>query len=435
MGPKPAAVALAALLATAAPAPALVGDTRGPIGVDGSLRTIAAAIRSPRIAGLPAAGRWDALSQTLLRLTALGQPAPWLSYEIHGVQSIDYSSSDAGPGVLPIGLVPGDLRYRPLDATWTSHGGQDPGATFFLDRFNVKLALPHADVTLGRQAITWGKTYFWNPLDVFLAFDPRQFDQEYKPGVDAARVVVPFGPFSGIDVVGAPGRTVLATGRFADTGDDVGASWFGTAVAGRLYTTWHGFDFSLQGGKVYGGTQVGGGLVGEIGPLEVRAEVGWLLAQHGPRIAPRLPGLDVPLVEDGTTAVVGIGHRFASSLTLEAEYFRNGAGDSDALEASLVRFATGGALDLSENLVAAAVTYDILPILIASLGTIVSVDDGSLQIQPRLTWSAADEVEVLAGAIVSRGARPAVGPPLGLALRSEFGAFPDVYYVEVKWYF
>jgi hypothetical protein len=423
--------ALGGLLTLSAPAAALVGDTRGPLGVDGSLRTIAAGIRRPDVEGLDEPDRWDAVSQTLLRLTALGRPTPSLSYELHAVQSVDYSSSETGPQVVPIGLVPGDLRYRALDATWTWHGGSDPGATFFLDRYNLKLALPRADVTIGRQAITWGKTYFWNPLDVFLAFDPRQFDQEYKPGVDAVRAVVPLGALSGIDVAGAAGRTILATGQFADAEEDVAATWFGTALVARLYSTVRGFDVSLQGGKVYGGTQVGGGLVGEVGPLEVRTEVGQLFAQDGPRIGL----LDVPLVEDATSAVVGLGHRFPSTLTLEAEYFHNGAGDDDALLASLVRFSTGGTLDLSENLLGGAVSYDLLPILIGSLGTIVSLDDGSVQLQPRLTWSAADEVEVLAGAIVSRGARPATGGPFGVDLRSEFGTFPDVCYVEVKWYF
>jgi hypothetical protein len=33
---------------------------------------------------------------------------------------------------------------------------------------------------------------------------------------------------------------------------------------------------------------------------------------------------------------------------------------------------------------------------------------------------------VLGGAIVSRGARPVAGGPLGVDLRSEFGTFPDV---------
>lgn len=428
-------LAAAALLVAASPALALYGDVNGPLGVDGSLRSILTVSRPPGVLA-DLTDPWVVTSQTLLRLTALGQPRPWLAYEFHGVQSVDASSGPVGGAFqLPIGLTPGDLRYRPIDATLDWASSTHAAATLFADRFNVRLTLPGVDVTLGRQAITWGKTWFWNPADVFLAFDPRQFDQDYKPGVDAVRVQVPLGRFAGFEVVGAPGRTILDTGVFVDPGRDVAASWFGSAVVARVFGTLRGFDWSLQGGKIYGGTQVGGGLVGELGPLELRSEVVQLFAQPGPRVFPARLGENVPLVPDATSAVVGIGHRFPSSLTLEAEYFRNGAGDSDDLSVALVRFATGGALDLSENLVGASVSYELLPILLGQLIGIVSCDDGSVQVQPRLTWSAADEIEVLAGAIVSRGARPALGGPLGIAPRSEFGTFPDVYYVEAKWYF
>jgi len=428
-----AVIVLVAGLGHATPALALFGDTRGLGGIDGSLRTIGAGVRNPGVTALIDA-RWDQISQTLLRLTAIGEPKPWLAYEFHGVQSVNYSSAETGPAVAQLSLVPGDLRYRAFDATWNWHAGTTPGASFFIDRANVRVSLPHADVTVGRQAITWGKTYFWNPLDVFLAFDPRQFDQDYKPGIDAVRVQIPFGPFAGFEMVGAMGRTIEATGQFENPGDDVDATWFGTAVVARAFTTLRGFDLSLQGGKIYGGNQIGFSVAGEVGPLEVRGEAGQLFAQSG---GPRIPlfGPDVALVEDATVAVVGVGHRFESSLTLEAEYFRNGFGDPDQLEESLVRFATGGALDLSENLFAAAVSYDILPILLGTIGTIVSIDDGSLQVQPRLVWSASDEIEVLGGAIVSQGEQPALGGPLGIRLRSEFGSFADVYYAEVKWYF
>ncbi len=140
-------------------------------------------------------------------------------------------------------------------------------------------------------------------------------------------------------------------------------------------------------------------------------------------------------MEDSRSAVVGIGRRFESSLVLEAEYFENGAGDSDAREASLLRFASGGLLDLSERLVGVAASYDVLPIVVARLGAIVALDDPSVQVQPLVTWSAADEVDVLGGAIVGRGDRPARDPPGIPRLRSEFGTFPDVYFVEVRWYF
>jgi hypothetical protein len=195
-----------------------------------------------------------------------------------------------------------------------------------------------------------------------------------------------------------------------------------------------GWDLSLQGGKVYGGHQVGGGAVGELGPLEVRLEAVRHVADGSP---PLLPGLFPPserLVEDSTAVVVGSGHRFPSSLTLEGEYFWNGAGDTENLEASLLRFTSGGLLDLAEHLAGFLVSYEVLPIVTAQLGWLVALDDPSLQVQPRVTWSAADEVEVLAGAIVNRGDRPRL-TPRGLELGSAYGTFPDVYYVEVKFYF
>jgi hypothetical protein len=429
-----AAAAIAfALVIRAAPACALVGTTDGAGGLDGSLRTIAAAIDNydePLLFPDPV----DALSQTLLRLTAAGRPRPWLAYELHGVQTIDYASTRPVPGATPFGLVPGDVRYRALDATMTWHERSDHRATLFLDRANVRLRLPGADVTAGRQAITFSKAYFWNPLDVFLAFDPRQFDRDYKPGVDALRLDVPLGAFAGLNVVGAAGRT-LDTFRMATDDDTLAATWFGSAVMGRVFGTFGGWDLSLQGGKVYGGYHAGGGTVGEAGPLEVRLEAAHFLALASPPLLQGVLPASERLVEDGTTVVLGLGHRFPNTLTLEGEYFRNGLGDANNLEASLLRFGNGQTLDIGENLLGLVAGYDILPILVGYLGWIVSLDDGSFQFQPRFTWAAADEIEVLAGAIVSAGERPDVQPPATLRLRSEFGTFPDVYYAEVKLYF
>jgi hypothetical protein len=229
-------------------------------------------------------------------------------------------------------------------------------------------------------------------------------------------------------VIGAAGRADDVEG--ARTLD---ASWTGSAVLGRAFGTVRGWDVALQGGKVFGGYHVGAGAVGEIGPLETRVELARQIADADLPLIPGLPTGD-RLVEDGTTAVVGVGHRFESTLTLEAEWFANGLGDTAHLDAALVRFGRGATLGLSDHLVGLVAAYDILPVLVGQLGGLVAPADPSVQVLPRLTWSAADEVEVLAGAIVNFGRRPTLAAD-GLQVRSEFGAFPDVYYVEVKLYF
>lgn len=454
MGASRTLALVVAIATLPVPTRALVGDSDGPIGIDGSLRSVGAVVDAYDFEPFFDGADTNELSQTLLRLVVGGRPTPRLRYEVHAVQSVDYSSAAGGGAALPfLDLAPGDVRYRALDLRLDWHREDDHAAALFLDRVNVAVAFPWADVTVGRQAITLGKTFLWNPLDVFLAFDPRVFDQDYKPGVDAVRVQIPLGAFAGIDLIGAAGRTVtLATTLFGEE-NDVDASWTGSALLARGFWTVAGWDLAVQGGKVFAGEHAGAGVSGELFGIEVRGEAALHLGDgspplipalsiadvrrlaRGPLLVPRGIAEDPQLVEDSVTAVVGIGRRFENTLVLEAEYFHNGAGDVDDLEASLLRLSTGGLLAMSEHLIGAVAAYDLLPILIGEVLGIVSLDDGSLQVQPRLRWSAADEIEVLAGAILNAGARPTTDA-LGLVrLRSEFGTFPQVYYAEVKWYF
>jgi hypothetical protein len=326
-----------------------------------------------------------------------------------------------------------DTRYRALDAKWDWHEDDNSSAVLWFDRFNLKEALPSIDVTVGRQAITFGKAYFWNPLDVFLPFDPLQFDRDYKAGVDALRVDVPWGRFTGINLVAAAGRQLDAFGGFVDNGSFLAASWYGSALLANVFTTFKGWDLALQGGKIYGGYQLGGGLVGEIGPVETRFEAAYLWAQDGSEPLPDRHQGD--LVEDNFTAVVGVGHRFENTLTLELEYFYNGAGDPDDLNASFARFTTGNILQMSRHLTGFLVSYEFLPILLGQLIWLQSWDDPSSSIQPIISWSATDNIDLLVGANINLGERPTLTPAFTPKIQSEFGTFPDLYFMQFKWYF
>jgi len=301
----------------------------------------------------------------------------------------------------------------------------------WLDRFNVKVAVPRADITVGRQAISFGKTYFWNPLDVFLPFDPNQFDRDYKGGVDALRLDLPLGNVAGVNLVGALGREITAERTFADGGDTWHSSWYGSALLARVFTNLHGWDLSAQGGKIYGGGQIGAGVVGEIGPLETRAEAAYFWAQHSAPLPAPLYG---HLVADNAQAVAGVGHRFDSSLTLQVEHFYNGAGDPNNLPLALLRLETGAALDLGREISGVLVSYELLPILLAKVTTLYSWSDDSVEVQPTLSLSTSDNSEWLLGVNLNRGDRPVAAVPLP-QLQSEFGSYPDFFFTEFKLYF
>jgi hypothetical protein len=302
----------------------------------------------------------------------------------------------------------------------------------FLDRFNLEWSLGEIDLTVGRQAVTFGKTFFWKPLDVYLPFDPNQFDRDYKPGVDAARLDAYLGPFSGLTLLAVAGRDIDPDGEYRDEGPVIRASWFGSSLLTRAFTSLAGWDLAVQGGKVYAGYQLGLGLVGEVGHVQLRAEAAQFLAQEG---APLPPPLDGDLHQDHLTAVLGCGRRFENTLDLQIEYLFNGAGEPrQDLDAALVRLSRQASLQMGRHLAGLTVSYELSPLTVGRLSIIQSLTDGSTQIQPTLDISLSDNTQLILGATLNRGERPS-GNALAPQIESEFGAYPNLYFLELKSYF
>lgn len=424
---KVAILTLISIVAVPNASHGLVGDTDGSFGLDGSIRTYANYIDYTR---LPSFFTGDDDSdyslQAILRVTAGGRPTELLTYEIHLVQSLIYTSADDTDTIF---LFPMRSRYQALDATWDQLDEEYTSARLKLDRFNIKFSFEKADLTLGRQAITFGKAYFWNPLDIFLPFEPQQLDRDYKSGVDAIRLDIPFGNFSGLNLIGVWGPKIFPESNENKTWD---SSSYGSALLARVYTTMMDWDFALQGGKIYGGYQIGGGAVGEIGKLEARLEAEYLGATDSDPMPFPLQG---DIFEDHLTLVAGIGRMFENSFVFELEYLYNGAGDPHNLEASLLRFGLGSSLHMGEHLMGLMLKYDILPILTSQLVWIYSISDQSSLVQPTFFLSVSDEVDLFFGATISQGERPSEANGLIPRLGSEFGTYPDLYFIALKFYF
>ncbi len=451
------ALLLLVLLCLAAPVQAFYAaeSEGGSIDLGGSIRTLGAAIDNydaPQIFGLN--NDYDGQSQAILRLTAEGELRPSTAFEFHLVQSFDYATLlSALPG--STGAVP--LRYRTASGYNTWAEDSDFSAALGWDRMNVKLSAGRADITLGRQAINFAETYFWNPLDIFLPFDPAAFDRDYKPGVDALRCEIELGFYSSLDLVAAPGRELYfrptplgATQVVArHISDD---AWYGSALIGRYLTNVNNWDLAVQFGKVYGGMQLGFGFSGELGGFGLRGELACTEARGRRTITfsdPSIPGMlhQGDLIEDHFSAVLGLDYRFDSSLYLNFEYLYNGSGEADDLALASARLNIGQGQSMSRNLLGAQISYEMHPLVTGSLALIYSADDHSTLSSPGMSCSLSDESELVLGAMFGRGKRPAKIQPLyatqnrypgqiSLAnLRSEFGSYPDVYYLEFKYYF
>ena len=414
------------------PVRALVGDGNAAFGLDGSIRTIAVYYQYYDLPEPFDRDETQEALQAILRLTAGGRPNDRLTWEVHLVTTLTYDSagSETGGGMTSRGQD--KVRHRAVEDNWAWLEEDDTAGGLWLDRFNLKIALDRMDITIGRQAVTFGKAYFWNPLDVFLPFDPAQFDRDYKAGVDALRLDVPLGDFSGLTLLAVAGREIRLDGSYRRDRRKMDASWYGSSVLGRYFTNVRGWDLAAQGGRIYGGYQLGGALVGELATIEVRAEAAYFWPDGGLE----LPWpLQVSLYEEHLTAVLGLGRRFENSLHLEFEFLYNDAGEDDRLEIALLRLERGNAIHMGRFLAGGTASYEFTPLHVGRLAVIHSLSDASTQVQPTLTWSLSDNAELILGASLNFGERPKVDLLRGRVIQSEFGSYPHAFFAEFKWYF
>jgi len=473
---------------------AIYGDSDEAFGVDASIRNNLFATYNHDLdfTTLDDENRANGIGNFLFRLTAGGQPTDWLKYEIHGLSATTINGGGTSFGGLFGAQTDNSLgrRYRLFDGVHALRAEPDVNSTLGFERGNVSIFLPFADITVGRQAISFGKAYFWNPLDIFSPFSATQFDRDYKNGVDAFKIDIP--------ITDNGGFTLVASGSHKDAAPNK-SRWYSSAVIGRLDWTIANWDLSLQGGKKFGGYQVGAASSGELFEIPLRLEAAYFE-----------PDKDDDF-ERYASVVVGTGYRFENSLSIEIEYFYNAGANAipiatarerlaqdgrSAIRASLqdpeafcsgnavllpenvdcIAFANGLASDdaqitalvdeqmgslsndqvrtlsglahglsqgrilhISEQLLGLSVSYEIFPVLRGSLATIFSISDQSAIVQPGLSLSVSDEVDVQVGGILSLGKRVGGSPEFCAQSQgcpeSEFGSYPHVFYVQSKLYF
>jgi len=296
-----------------------------------------------------------------------------------------------------------------------------------LDRAMARFAVGPVDITLGRQAITWGSAWFWKPTDRFSPFSPTDVDPEVKRGVDAVRAEWYLGESSSIDL--------LVVGERHDNHDR--ELWLHSGARGRTTVGRTDLAMSLvrfqtdKEGEWMGGLE----LTSEVGLVGVRCEV----------------ALNYP-EESGewyVEAVAGGDYRFPFGLTMAGEFFYNGYGtwDSDKYPQYMLatagegrnlgeRLARGEAFNIGAMYAGLALSQEVLPVLTASISGLTNLADGSAILLGGLRWSAMENARIMAGGIIPIGATPTLDPVPGgmpeLTIPTEFGAAPYMAYLLMR---
>jgi hypothetical protein len=278
--------------------------------------------------------------------------------------------------------------------------------------------------TLGRQPITLGRATLWKPEDLLAPFSPLQINTDFKPGVDALRVDVALGDTFTWSTFGVAGR--MAT----DAGFDIRGN--GSAILTRVEKTFTTTRVGLMGGYVREDA---------VGGADLFFDLGAGVDLHGEATVTYVPE-DARRPFDHAVfarAVAGSTFAIASKLhaTVEGHYDGSGAPSPDLYPVAFAssRFQIGEVYDVGRFYGGFAVDWEASALVHVDLATIANVTDPSGLISPLVRYDVAQNTQLVAGAFLPIGASTSYAPDGTPTSRSEFGAYPFLYHVDVKAYF
>ena len=300
-------------------------------------------------------------------------------------------------------------NYRLTDPSPTLGNVGDKSVVYQnLDRANLQINLRSGDLTIGRQAISFGSARIINPTDVFLPFDVKTLNQEYRIGVDAIRFQKPLSDLSELDV-----GVILG-----EDGDEENSAAFVQAL-----TNLSGVDISGTLIRYSRQNLIGAGIQSSLGDFGF-----WL------------EGAYVRGDDNYTRVSTGLDYAFNDSVFGAIEYHFSEAGASSPEEyISLVdeiAFQKGGVFLLGRNYLIPVVSWVASPLLTVSTQALINLDDSSAFLSVTGEYSVSENLYTNLGVYVFFGEELDFSLTYpGFVIGSEYGGSPNLAYMSLKYYF
>ena len=310
---------------------------------------------------------------------------------------------------LGLGSVPSGGEWFDLGGTITRTDEEHVQWQHRFDRLNVRFSPGQGmDLSVGRQAVSWGTTLFLTPADPFLPFSPSDPFRQFRGGIDAGLLRLYPGPLSSLDLVVRPTDTAL--------GEEM------TALL-RGLTTWKNWELSGWGGTLYGDRAGALGAAGGIGVWAVRVEA----------VIREIRGRVVGRGSIGLDRLLQIGGR---DLSLLVEYQRDGlaAARPESYLAILQspEFRRGELQVLGRDEAVFQATYQLHPLWSVFGLWLLNLNDRSALISPGFGYSASNAVSISGGVYVGVGDSAST---LERPLPSEYGLSGTTGFLSLSWFF
>lgn len=217
----------------------------------------------------------------------------------------------------------------------------------YLDRLFIKHSLDQAEITIGRQRISWGVGRVWQPTDLFNPLNPANFSKIEKDGADAVSAKYFFGDFTDLEIVYNP--------TMAKYSDNFGA---------RFRTNYKQYDMSFMAGHFDNRTVLGGDFAGNLFDAGFRGEAIYSF-------------LDGDYKKEFLKFILGLDYQFSELVYGLIEYQNNGEGSISKKDYDLFKLANGDILNVGVNYLALSLAYKLTDLTNLSISNNYNIDDNS----------------------------------------------------------
>lgn len=327
------------------------------------------------------------LQKRLSDRVLFGANANFLIY--HG--ATDFNALDLIPVAKPYPLLPDSLFKFVYEDT------------IYIDNAYMQLNLDMADVTIGKQQLSFGTGYAWNPTDIFNS--KSLIDPTYEQtGHNAVRIDVPLGTKASVTGIWATGKDFSTSDYYGRLKFLLGHFEFAGIAGGKEIES----EFVPRRIKIYGGD-----VVGELIGLGVWAEGVW-----------RDEGWSQ--LTDHVELVTGADYTFSFQTYVLGEFyysdrFIQGWKNTRYSFYEWLYLMTGDIKNMAHRYGFLYVEHPATDLINVGFSAIGNFDDNSVMFNPQMTWYPFQDVEITAIASLGIGAGD-----------TEYGAFDPSGFVRAR---
>ncbi len=339
----------------------------------------------PQVMSADFYGEWITLNTNKLRIDLEANPARRVKFGAN----INYFTYTGKTSYNLVNYIPEHLAQTVYPYNRGDYFGFTYSDSIALDNAYLRLSWPFADITVGKQQISYGSGYAWNPTDIFNLKD--QLDPTYEQsGHNSVRLDLPISRSLRLMALYLPGenwkkttmmgRIKAAVGRYDISITSLSTVW----TASEFYKVDPQDQYLMYNTFREGRDLFGFDILGQLVGLGVWCEYAYSRLQYE---------------EDFWEAIAGVDYTFRNGLYILAEGYYNSDAPNSSEDYTLTdwtRYLLGESKTIGQSQ-AYIYSQDPLTDLINIGGSVIGcINDESIAVVPQLTYSLFQDVELTA---------------------------------------